>query len=327
MSQIELPAIECVENKDTYGVITTCEPHLPRGFGITIGNALRRVLLNSLPGVAVTWIKIDGVHHGFTTIPDVKEDTMELLLNVRAVRLRSLLSDLPASMLLEVKGKKGGRVVTAADIKPMDGIDIVNPELYLASLDSDKARLFIEFNVEEGVGYRVASNKDLPMDVIPVDAVFAPVRRVNYKVEPVRSRENRDSEKLTMEIWTDGTILPIEALNRGAQILADYISPFVVAAVAVPEESEVQAFSAEKYSMQVEEMDLSGKVVRLLMRNHITTVGELLEKTDEDLLNLPKFGKKSLEEVKRSLVAGGFVSEEGQIVESSESGDEGLEDS
>jgi DNA-directed RNA polymerase subunit alpha len=131
-----------------------------------------------------------------------------------------------------------------------------------------------------------------------------------------------------MEIWTDGTILPVEALNRGARILADYINPFVVAAVAVPEGSEVQvpSLSAEKHGMQVEEMDLSGKVVRLLMRNHITTVGELLEKTDEDLLNLPKFGKKSLEEVKRSLVAGGFVSEE-EHLESSESGDEGLEGS
>ena len=312
MSQFELPVIECIEETDTYGVMTTCEPHLPKGFGITIGNALRRVLLNALPGIAVTWVKIEGVHHGFTTIPHMKEDTIEFLLSVRALRLMSLMDNWPARMLLEVAGEKKGRIVTAADIKPLDGIEVVNTDLHLASLDSSKARLSVEFNVEKGVGYRVASDDNLPVDAIPVDAIFTPIRGANYKVEPVHTAEGLDCEKLVIEIWTDGTIAPLRALNKGAQILADCLEPFINASIILPVEVEGQADSipADKYDISVEDLSLSGRVVRSLMRNHITTVGEVLEKTDDELLKLSKFGRKSLEELKACLDAAGLTVEQ-----------------
>lgn len=313
MSQFELPTIECLEISDTHGIMATCEPHLPKGFGITLGNSLRRVLLNALPGVAVTWIKIEGIHHGFTTIPHVKEDIIELLLGVRSLRMCSLLDNWPVKMFLEVKGDKDGRLVTAADINAMNGLEIINPELHLAFLDSSEAQLSMEFNVEQGVGYRIASSEELPVDAIPVDAIFTPIRRVNYKIEAVHTSENLDCEKLVIEIWTDGTISPLDALKNSAQILTDCLSPFVSAEISLGEvetASLVTPISAEQYNISLDTLGLSGRIIRSLMRNHITMLGELLEKTDKELLKLPKFGQKSLKEVNECLSAGGFIPEQ-----------------
>ena len=332
MSQFELPTIECIELSDTHGSIVTSGPHLPKGFGITIGNALRRVFLNSLPGVAVTWVKIEGILHEFSTIPHVKEDTIELLLSVRALRLHSLLDSWPAKMLLEIEGE---RDVCARDIRPLDGLEIVNPELHLASLDSPEARLSIEFSVERGTGYKIATHEDdLPVGAIPVDAIFSPIRRVSYTVEPVRSGEGQDCEKLIMDLWTDGTISPADALNKGVEILMDYLGSFAGAVAVSPgaPKAEAELIPSERYNILLETLELSGRVIRSLMRNHITTIGELLERSDKDLLNLPKFGQKSLDEVKERLIAGEFVAEQSTEVSGSEQplspqlADEGLED-
>lgn len=317
LSQFVLPTIEWVEISDAYGSCVTSEPHLPKGFGITVGNSLRRVLLSSLPGVAVTWVQIEGIQHEFSTIPHVKEDTIELLLNVRALRLRSTLDNWPARMFLEVEGK---RDICAADIKPLDGLEIVNPELHLATLDSTEARLSMEFNVERGIGYKVATHDELPVGAIPVDAIFTPIRRVNYRTESVHVGQAPDREKLIIEIWTDGSISPCEALNKGAQILIDELGPFASAVVAPAVGAKAQALpiSTDKYNIPLEALGLPGKVFRSLMRNHIITLGELLEKSDEELLNLPKFGQKSLDEVKRCLIAGGFIAEQSAEVTGSE---------
>lgn len=332
MSQFALPTIEWVEISDAYGSCATSEPHLPKGFGITVGNSLRRVLLSSLPGVAVTWVQIEGIQHEFSTIPYVKEDTIELLLNVRALRLRSLLDNWPARMFLEVEGE---RDVCAADIKPLDGLEIVNPELHLATLDSTEARLSMEFNVERGIGYKVATHDDeLPVGAIPVDAIFTPIRRVAYRTESVRVGQAPDREKLIIEIWTDGTVSLCEALNKSAQILIDELGPIASAVVApaVGAEAQTLPVSADKYNIPLETLGLPGRVFRSLMRNHITTLGELLEKSDKELLNLPQFGQKSLDEVKRCLIDGGFIAEQSAEVTgneppaSSEVEDKGLPD-
>jgi len=297
---LEIPKIECVESGDNFGRFVT-EP-LEKGFGVTLGNALRRVLLGYLPGAAVTRVKIEGIQHEFSTIPNVKEDTTEFLLNVKTLRLKPL-SGQPGKLFLEVEGE--GQVC-AADIKPSVDFEIVNPELYLASLDSPEARLYVEFDVELGEGYRQAESSDnLAVGVMPVDAIFAPIRKVNFTVEPVHAGRETSHERLQLEVWTDGTISPTDALSYSADILIKQLTPFVdyVRVSQIAEEKERIRLSVpeEQYNMPVEQMDLSVRTLNALRRGGITTLGELIGRKEKELLSLRNFGQKSKQELEERL--------------------------
>jgi len=297
-----MPQVECVESSETYGRFVA-EP-LEKGYSVTIGNALRRVLLSSLPGAAVTWVKIEGVLHEFSTIPHVKEDTIEFLLNVKALRLRPL-SSIEGKLFLEAEGE--GRVC-AGDIKPSADFEIVNPELHLATLDSPEAKLFVEFNVEQGKGYVPSGRGDgLTIGVIPVDAIFTPIRKVNYTVEHTRVGQVTSYERLILEVWTDGTISPLEALSKAAQLLVEKFQLFYELAY-VPQ--KVGGLPPEQYNIPIEQLNLSVRTFNCLKRAGITKVGELLEYSDEELLKIKNLGQKALEELRQQLKTMGFVSEE-----------------
>jgi len=300
LSRLAIPRIECVEGKDNFGRFVA-EP-LGRGFGVTLGNALRRVLLSYLPGAAVTQVKIEGIQHEFSTIPHVKEDTTDFLLNVKALRLKSL-SDQPGKLTLEVKGE--GQVC-AADIKPSTDFEVVNPELYLATLDSPEASLYVEFDVELGEGYRQAEPSDnLPVGVIPLDAVFTPMRKVNFTVEPIHIGRETSRERLCLEVWTDGTISPVDAISHSASILVEQLSPFVDYAKVSRMKAEEQLIrlpiSDEQYNMSVEQLNLSVRTMNCLRRGGITTVGEVISRGEKGLLSLRNFGQKAKQEIEESL--------------------------
>jgi len=299
LSHLEIPKIECVESRDYFGRFLA-EP-LGKDFGITLGNALRRVLLGYIPGAAVTRVRIEGIHHEFSPIPYVKEDTVEFLLNVKALRLKPI-SGKPGRLTLEVEGE--GRVC-AADIEPSTDFEIANPELYLATLDSPEARLYVELDVELAEGYREAEPSDnLPVDTIPVDAIFTPVRKVNFTVEPIHVGRETSRERLCLEIWTDGTILPVDAISQGADILINQLSPFVdYVAVSQVEEKQLARLSIpdEKYNMPVEQLVLSVRTMNCLRRGGISTVGELISKGEQELLTLRNFGQKSKQELEERL--------------------------
>jgi len=300
------PKIECVESKDRFGRFIT-EP-LERGFGITLANALRRVLLNSLLGAAVTWVKIEGIQHEFSTIPHVKEDVTEFLLNIKALRLRPVTKQ-PGKLFLEAEGEKR---VYASDIKPSADFEIANPELYLATLDSAEARLYVEFNVMLGKGYVPATHdNELPIGVIPVDAIFTPVHKVNYTTEPIRAGQHAGYEKLTFDVWTDGTISAAEAVNQGAQILMEQFSPFASLALApakvLEEHPAALAISAEQHELPLERLGLPPRVFNLLRKNKISKVGKLVEKSERELLSLEKLGPRSVEEIQQCLKAIGLA--------------------
>ena len=300
MSDLAIPKIECVESKENFGRFIA-EP-LEKGFGITLGNALRRVLLGYLPGAAVTAVKIEGIHHEFSTIPHVKEDATEFLLNVKALRLKSL-SGQPGKLTLEVEG--AGQAC-AADINPSTDFEIANPELYLATLDSPEARLYVEFDVELGTGYKEAEPSDnLPIGTIPVDSIFTPTRKVNFTIEPTHIGREISRERLSLEIWTDGTISPLDALSHSAEILIKQLSPFAEYAEISLIELEKKAFRLsipeEKYNMPVEQLDLSVRTINCLRRASITTVGELISKEEKELLRLRNFGQKSSQEINERL--------------------------
>jgi len=288
---------------------------LDRGFGITLGNALRRVLLGSLPGAAVTWIRIEGIQHEFSTIAHMKEDATEFLLNVKGLRFRPLTGQ-EGRLVLEVEGEK---VVHAGEIKQSTDFEIANPELYLATLDSAKAKLYVEFNVALGKGYVPAGHGDgLPIGTIPVDAIFTPVQKVSYAVEPVRTGEYIGYEKLLLDIWTDGTISAAEALSQSSQILKEQFATFLAVVQAGAREgggppAAALGVTTEQYEMPLEKLGLSPRVFNCLRRNKITKVGELLEKSERDLMSMKKLGKKSLEELKEQLKEKGLalMAEEG----------------
>ena len=300
MARLAISRIECVESKDNFGRFLA-EP-LEKGVGITLGNVLRRILLGYLPGAAVTCVKIEGIQHEFSTIPHAKEDTTEFLLNVKALRLRPLSGE-PGKLTLEVEGE--GRVC-AADIKPSADFEIANPELYLITLDSPEARLYVEFNVELGEGYRQAEHgADLPVGTIPVDAIFTPTRKVNFSVEPTHVGQETSRERLYLEVWTDGTISPVDAISSSASILVEQLSPFVdYIKVALLEEGEKAirlSIPDEKYNMPVEQLDLSVRTMNCLRRGGIATVGELISKGEKELMNLRNFGQKSKKELEERL--------------------------
>jgi len=318
LSHLVIPRIECVESRGNFGSFLA-EP-LEKGFGVTLGNALRRVLLGYLPGAAVTRVKIEGIQHEFSTIPYMKEDTTEFLLNVKTLRLKPL-SGQPGKLTLEVAGE--GRVC-AADIKPSSDFEIANPELYLATLDSPESRLYVEFDVELGRGYRTAESSDnLPIGTIPLDAIFTPTRKVNFTVEPTHIGRETSRERLSLEVWTDGTISPIDAISRSANILVEQLSPFVDYARV----SQIEAGGGlirlsipdEKYNMPVEQLDLTVRTMNCLRRAGIATVGEIISKGERELLKLRNFGQKSKQEIEERLQALG-LSLTPQVEEGTEEG-------
>jgi len=305
LSNLAIAKIECVESGDNFGRFLI-EP-LERGFGTTLGNALRRVLLAYLPGAAVTQVRIEGTQHEFSTIPHVKEDTTEFLLNVKALRLKPI-SGQPGKLILEVEGE--GQVC-AADIKPSADFEIANPELYLATLDSSEARLYVEFDVELAQGYRESEFSDnLPIGTIPVDAIFTPIRKVNFTVEPTHVGRETSQERLYIELWTDGTTSPADAISQGASILAEQLVPFVdyirISEIAEEKEAIRLSIPEEKYNMPVEQLDLSVRTMNCLRRAGITTVGEIISKGERELLSLRNFGLKSKKEIEDRLDALGL---------------------
>ncbi len=300
MAGLALPKVECVEGTEIYGRFSA-EP-VEKGFGVTLGNSLRRVLLSSLPGAAITWVMIEGVQHEFSTIPHVKEDTIDFLLNVKGIRLRHL-AQRSGKMRLEVGGE--GQLC-AGDIKPSADFEIVNPELYLATLDSPKAKLSIEFNVEIGRGYVPASSSDsLPIGTIPIDAIFTPVRKVNFLVEPSSLREGSNQEKLILEVWTDGSVSPIEAVSQSASILIEQFGCFRELARAITQEGAEVAWQRlippEQYLMPLDQLNLSTHTYNSLRRGGVTTLGQILERGLDGLCGLAGFGAKSREEVEAAL--------------------------
>ena len=295
-----IPKIECIESSGNFGRFVA-EP-LEKGFGVTLGNTLRRVLLGYLPGAAVTRIRLEGIHHEFSAIPHVKEDAIEFLLNVKALRIRAL-SGQPGRLILDVQGD--GQV-RAADIQPSVDFEIANPELYIATMDSPEAKLYVEFDVELGTGYKEAESSDnLPVGTIPIDSIFTPTRKVNFTIEPIHIGLETSRERLNLEIWTDGTISPVDALSHSAEILIKQTTPFADYAKVSQVEMEKKAFRLsipdEKYNMTVEQLDLSVRTINCLRRADISTVGELVSMDEDSLVRLRNFGLKSLNEIKDRL--------------------------
>lgn len=288
---------------------------LERGYGTTIGNTLRRVLLASLPGAAVTSIRVTDVPHEFSAIPHVREDMMQLILHIKQLRL--MLHDTDTSRLrLEVHG---AGTVTAADIQVPPEVEIVNPDLYLFTVDSDEAFLEIEMTAETGRGYSPAEDRGrLPIGELPVDAIFSPIRRVGYEVAKTRVGQVADYDRIIMQIWTDGTIRPEEALATSAQIAVHYLRPIagVDEATFIPEveeEEEEGAIPNEVYETPIEQLDLSVRVFNSLKRTGITKVGEMLdmlERGEETMLAIRNFGEKSLDELRQQLRVKGFLQDE-----------------
>ena len=290
------PEINILGGADTYGKFVV-EP-LERGFGITLGNPLRRVLLSAIPGSAITWVYIQGVLHEYGSIPHVKEEVLGLLQRIKAIRLRSL-TDRPGRMYLEVTGP--GEVY-AGDIAAPADFEIVNPELHLATLDSAEGKLEAEFNVELGHGYVPAQHGDgLPIGTLPVDAIFTPVRRVNYSVERTRVGQVTDYERLVLEVWTDGSITPKDAMQKAAQTLIDHLFLFTVVGKGVlgpgTAPSITLSIPTEIYNTPVERLDLSSRTLNCLKRATINKIGEVLERSRADLLKIRNFGERSLEEL------------------------------
>ena len=301
MIDIERPqiGIEFISEDEKYGKFTV-EP-LERGYGITLGNSLRRIMLSSLPGVAVQSIKIDGVSHEFSTVPGVKEDVTEMILNIKGI-VAKLHSDGPKVVYIEATGEQE---VTAGDIKCDSDVEILNPELHIATLGKE-GRLFMSITLNKGRGYALADkNKQYVEGIIgeiPVDSIYTPVVKVNYNVENMRVGQITDFDRLTLEVWTNGTITAKNAVSLGAKIMSDHLSLFINLSEQADETVDVwkdsQTSSKSKvYEMTIEEMDLSVRSFNCLKRAGINTVEDLANKTQDDMIKVRNLGKKSLEEV------------------------------
>lgn len=308
MLEIEKPKIECTElsEDNMYGKFVV-EP-LERGYGITLGNSLRRVLLSSLPGIAVTSIKIDGVLHEFSTIPGVIEDVTEIILNVKGLSVK-LHSEGPKVVYIDAEGEG---VVTAADIKADADVEVLNPDLHIATLNGD-SRFYIEMVLNRGRGYVISEKNKLPgqpIGIIPIDSIYTPVKKVNYLVENTRVGQETDFDKLILEIWTNGTIKPDEAISLGAKILSEHLNLFIdLSEQAKHTEIMVEKEETKKekvLEMTVEELDLSVRSYNCLKRAGINTVEDLISKTEEDMMKVRNLGRKSLEEVLQKLGALGL---------------------
>jgi DNA-directed RNA polymerase subunit alpha len=288
---------------------------LERGYGVTLGNALRRVLLSSLEGTAVTSIRIADVQHEFSDIPGVREDVIRLMLQIKQLRMK--LYDVDTARLhLEVRGSGA---VTAGDIITPPEVEIVNPDLYLFTVDDSEAHLEMELTVERGRGYSPADDRigRLPIGELPVDAIYSPVRRVNWDVGNARVGQSTNFDKLILEIWTDGTIGPEESLSTSAKVIIDHlrhiagISEESLAAIAL-EEPEGGRLTSEMIETPIENLDLSVRVFNSLKRTGITTVGEvleLLEKGDEAVMSIRNFGEKSLDELRQKMREKGYITD------------------
>lgn len=299
MIEIEKPQIECIETPGdaTYGKYVV-EP-LERGYGTTLGNALRRIMLSSLPGTAATSIKIAGVQHEFSTVPGVKEDVTEIVLNIKGL-LTKLHSEGTKTVYIEAVGPC---TVTAADIKNDAEVEILNPEMHIATLDSG-ATLNMEITLSHGRGY-VPADRNKPaqtvIGVIPVDSIYTPVYKVNYTVAPTRVGASSDFDKLTLEVWTDGTISARDAISLGAKILCDHFTLFtdlsenVGSKPTVVEKAEAQRDKV--LELTIEELDLSVRSFNCLKRANINTVEDLISKTEDEMMKVRNLGRKSLEEV------------------------------
>ncbi len=308
MLDIAMPKIEVVQAAENYGRFKI-EP-LDPGYGHTLGNALRRVLLSSIPGSAITKIKIDGVYHEFSTIPGVKEDVTEIVLNVKGVRLRSY-AERPVKVLLT---KQGPGVVRASDIDSPSNVELVNPNHYICTLDSDDAHLEIEMTVERGRGYVPADQRDaLPIGEIPVDAIFTPVPKVNYVVEKTRIGQAPDFDRLLIEIWTDGTIKAGDALSHAAQVLVQYSQTIADFNRLTTEQDQPQVgpggltIPADIYDTPIEELDLTTRNYNCLKRADITKVGQVLEMDEKALMSVRNLGQKSMEEIRDKLIERGYI--------------------
>lgn len=301
LKNFQMPKTVTVDDEtltDTYGMFVL-EP-LERGFGTTIGNSLRRVLLSSLPGAAATAVRIDGVSHEFSTIPDVVEDVTEIVLNLKELRL-VLHSDDPKTLLLEAEGKGD---VTALDIQTEPGVKILNPDLHIATLD-EGGRLRMDIHVGTGRGYVLAEqNKDpnQPIGVITMDSIFSPVTRVNFRVENTRVGQRTDYDRLVLEIWTDGSIVPPDALSSAAQILKNHLQLFIAFdedMAPEPEEEVDQEYERVRNLLRtnVEELELSVRSSNCLRAAEIKTLAELVQKSEAEMLKYRNFGRKSLTEL------------------------------
>ena len=308
MIEIEKPRIECQESPDdiSYGKFVV-EP-LERGYGTTLGNSLRRVLLSSLPGTAPTSIRIAGVQHEFSTIPGVKEDVTEIVLNVKEIIAR-LHCDGPKTVYIEAAGESE---VTAGDIKADGEVEILNPELHIASLGPDGA-LSMEITLAHGRGYVPADKNKSAQQVIgtiPVDSIYAPVLKVNYAVENTRVGNQTDFDKLTIEVWTDKTISARDALSLGAKILCDHFTLFTDLSDTIGNSCTVVEKEPERpdtvMKMTIEELDLSVRSFNCLKRANINTVEDLTNKTEEEMIKVRNLGRKSLEEVEHKLAMMGL---------------------
>jgi DNA-directed RNA polymerase subunit alpha len=308
MIGMEKPKIETVElaEDNSYGKFVV-EP-LERGYGITLGNSLRRILLSSLPGAAVTSVKIDGVLHEFSTIPGVVEDVTDIILNLKQLSLK-VHSDEPKTLRIHAEGEG---VVTAGDIHTDADVEILNPDLHIATLDKG-GRLIAEITVGKGRGYVPADqNKtpDMPIGVIPVDSIFSPIRRVNYTIEHTRVGNRTNYDKLTLEVWTNGAVRPDEACSWAAKILKEHLELFL----SLTDDADQIEVMQEKddndrnklMEMTIEELDLSVRSYNCLKRAGINTVAELCAKSDDEMIKVRNLGKKSLEEVKQKLAAIGL---------------------
>ncbi len=301
---------------------------LAGGFGLTVGNALRRVLLSSLTGAAITAIRIENVYHEFSTIPGVREDTTELILNLKQIRMRSY-TDEPVNVRLE---SSGPGIVTAGDIQVPPEIEIVNPETPIATLDGADARLDMLLTIEKGRGYLTADGREpLELGAIPIDAVFTPIRRVNYRVEKTRVGARTDYDKLLLEIQTDGSISPKEALAEAAQILIEHFQIFAQLTGPGPQPGPKPGIGAgavpsRLQDMPIEVLDLSSRTYNCLKRSQITTVGQILTMSEDELLGLRNFGQKSLQELHEKLAEHGIVTSSDGSSRRSDEGDEDLDE-
>lgn len=313
ISNLVLPKIESTAMSQKYGRFIIGP--LERGYGTTLGNSLRRVLLASLPGAAITSIRVSDVPHEFSAIEHVREDMMQLILHIKQLRLKLHDTDI-ARLRLEVHGEG---TVTAADIQVPPEVEIVNPDLYLFTVDSEDAYVEIEMTAETGRGYSPAEERGrLPIGELPVDAIFSPIVRVGYDVEKTRVGQVADYDRVIFQIWTDGTIKPEESLAQSAQIMMQYLRPIggVSEETFLPveeEEEEEGAIPNEVYDTPIEQLDLSVRVFNSLKRTGITKVGEMLdmlERGEETMLAIRNFGEKSLDELKQQLRAKGFLRDE-----------------
>jgi DNA-directed RNA polymerase subunit alpha len=310
MIELENPQIASVEELGAWYAKYEASP-LPAGYGVTLGNALRRVLLSSLEGAAVTSIQVRDVYHEFSSIPGVKEDLTQIVLNVKKLRLKCFA---PHPVQLKLV-KAGAGPVIAADIAENADVEIVNPEQHLLTLDSDDVTIEVDLTVERGVGYLAAERAEpLPIGVIPVDAIFTPVRKVNYTVENTRVGQMTNYDKLILEVETDGTISPEDALSRAADVLAQQFNLFTRAGKQASAPDRVaggaSSLSPNMLDMPIEDLDLPMRAYNSLKRNNIVKVSQLLALSDDDLLRMRNFGKKSLDEMKERLVMRGFLTPE-----------------